>query len=280
MTARNFSDLDTLAAQIGDRCIVAIPHTFSADFSAASMVLTRALIHRGVRELHLIGVPALSLQADMLIGAGCVATVEAGSVLLYEYGPAPRFVAAQHRGTLRVKDSTCPAIHAALLASEKGLPFMAVRGLLGSDVLRYRIEQDGWRVIDNPFAENDPIVLVPALRPDVALFHAPLADRFGNVWVGRRAELATMARGAQKTLVTFENVFEGNLVDDDELASATIPALCITALSHQPKGSWPLHGTGYAEDGAHLREYARLAMTDEGFVDYLDRFVLMRSRTA
>jgi glutaconate CoA-transferase subunit A len=28
--------------------------------------------------------------------------------------------------------------------------------------------------------------LIPAIRPDVAIFHAPMADRFGNVWIGRR----------------------------------------------------------------------------------------------
>lgn len=274
------TDLETLAAHVSDGCVVALPHAFSADFSAASMVTTRLLIQRCVRGLHLIGVPGLSFQADLLIGAGCVAVVESGSVLLYEYGPACRFVAAQKRGSLQVKDSTCPAIHAGLLASEKGLPFMPVRGLLGSDVLRYRMEEDGWRVIDNPFADDDPIVLVPALRPDIALFHAPLADRFGNVWVGRRTELATMARSARKALVTVEHVFDGKLTDDAELAPATIPSLCITALSHQPNGSWPLNGVNYAEDRAHLREYARLATTDEGFAEYLERFVLSQSSTA
>ncbi len=280
MTTNVLTDLETLAAHVSDGCVIALPHALSADFSAASMVTTRVLVRRQIKDLHLIGVPALSFQADLLIGAGCVAIVESGSILLYEYGPACRFVAAQKGGNLRVKDSTCPAIHAGLLASEKGLPFMPVRGLLGSDVLRYRMEQDGWRVIDNPFADSDPIVLVPALRPDIALFHAPLADRFGNVWVGRRTELATMARSARKALVTVESVFDGNLTDDAELAPATIPAFCITALSHQPKGSWPLNGVNYDEDRAHLREYARLAATDEGFAQYLERFVQKQPSTA
>ena len=126
------------------------------------MDVTRSLIVRGVRQLHLLGVPSLSLQADMLIGAGCVSVVESGSILLYEYGRANRFVTAQARGAIRVKDSTCPAIHASLVAGEKGLPFLPVRGLIGSDILRYRMAHDGWRVIDNPFGENDPIVLIPA----------------------------------------------------------------------------------------------------------------------
>ena len=68
--------------------------------------------------------------------------------------------------------------------------------------------QDGWQVIENPFGEDDPIVVVPPLRPDVTLLHLPLADRFGNAWIGRRSEFATMARAAKKTLVTFEAFFD------------------------------------------------------------------------
>ena len=125
--------------------------------------------------------------------------------------------------------------------------FRAGRGLRprhgrGDPVLHHRMQSDGWLSIDNPFAEDDPIVLVPPLRPDVTILHAPLADRFGNVWIGRRSEFATMARASAKTLVTFEERFAGDLMADPDKAPATIPAFHVTALSHQPNGAWPLHG--------------------------------------
>jgi glutaconate CoA-transferase subunit A len=270
-----FAQLDELVSHIVDGDLVALAGTFSGDFSAASMVATRALIRRGVKNLHLLGVPALSLQADLLIGAGCVSTIESGSVLLYEYGPANRFVTAQRAGTIVVKDSTCPAIHAGLIAGEKGLPFMPVRGLLGSDILSHRAERDAWRVIENPFTRSEPIVVVPAIRPEVALFQAPLADRNGNVWVGRRSELITMAHAARKVLVTFDAYYDGDLTTSDLHSPATVRSMFITALSHQPNGSWPLSGGVNApEDAEHLREYARLSRTDEGFAEYLARFVI------
>ena len=178
---------------------MAIPTAFSAEYSGVSMAATRAMIRKGVKDLHLVAVPSTSLQADLLIGAGCVASLPTGSILLYEYGRANRFIAAQKAGAITVKDSTCPAIHAGLIAGEKGLPFMPVRGLIGSDILQHRMQSDGWLSIDNPFAEDDPIVLVPPLRPDVTILHVPLADRFGNVWIGRRSEFATMARASAKT---------------------------------------------------------------------------------
>ncbi len=274
-TASPYTDLDALAARVADGDVIALPFPFSADFSAAAMALTRRLIVRGARGLQLVGVPALGYQADLLIGAGCVATVQSGSVLMYEYGPAPRFVAAQKSGAIHVKDSTCPAIHAALVAGEKGLPFMPVRGLIGSDVLRHRSAEDGWRVIDNPFADNDPIVLVPALRPDVVMFHAPLADRQGNVWIGRRSELITMAKAAHTVLVTVEKVVDDDLAADALHAPALVPNVLVTALAHVPNGSWPQDcGAAHPEDVAHLTEYARLAKTDEGFAAYLAQHVL------
>ena len=267
-------DLNALLAYVMNGALLAIPSSFDAEFSGVSMVATRALIRKGVKDLRLLAVPAANLQADMLIGAGCVASIQSGSVLLYEYGRASRFVEAQKQGTIVVKDSTCPAIHAALIAAEKGLPFMPVRGLIGSDILHHRMKEDGWQLIDNPFGDDDHIVLVPPLHPDVTLFHAPLADRFGNVWIGRRSELSTMARAAKTALVTFDAYFDENLLEDNDKAPATIPEIYLTAISHQPKGAWPLHGgDAYTEDAAHLREYASLSDTEEGFAEYLNRYV-------
>jgi glutaconate CoA-transferase, subunit A len=71
-----------------------------------------------------------------------------------------------------VRDATCPALHAQFQAAEKGVPFMPLRGLIGSDVLAHRPD---WKIFDNPFGNDDPIVLLPALKPDVVLFHAALA---------------------------------------------------------------------------------------------------------
>ena len=272
------TDLETLAGHISDNDVLLLPYTFGAPFSGAAMELTRELIRRGVRGLHLIGVPALTWQADLLIGAGCVAVVEAGSILLYEHGPARRFVDAQRGGEVEVRDSTCPAIYSALIAAEKGLPFLPVRGLIGSDILRLHEKIGDWRVIDNPHAEDaaaDPIVAVRAIRANATLFHAPLGDRYGNVWVGRRTELATMAHAAAKAVVTVEQMFDGDLMDDDRFAPSTIPAIYITALAHQPRGSWPLDcGPDHPEDTAHLREYVELAANKVSFAEYLTRHVV------
>ncbi len=259
--------IDDAIAPIGDGCILVVPR----EVSGVPMAATRALIRRGVKELHLVALPTSSLQADLLIGAGCVKILETSAVSLGEFGPAPRFTAAVTSGTIEMKDATCPALHAALQASEKGVPFMPLRGLIGSDVLRQRAD---WKVIDSPFANDDPIVLLPAIRPDVALIHAPMADRLGNVWIGRQRELATMAHAAAKTVATVEKIHEGNLLDDPTLAAGTLPGFYVETIALAERGAWPLGLPDlYAPDPEHLAEYARMAATAEGFDEYLEKYV-------
>jgi glutaconate CoA-transferase, subunit A len=260
-------NLEAALAAIEDGILLAVP----TDYAGVAMAATRALIRRGVKNLHLLTVPTSSLQADLLIGAGAVALIETSAVGFGEMGMAPRFSAAIRDGTVKIKDATCPAIHAALRATEMGNPFAPLRGIIGSDILAQRPD---WRVIDNPFGEQDPIVVLPALRPDIALFHAPMADQLGNVWAGRRRDLFTMAHAASKSIATVERLYDGNLLLDETLAAATIPAFYMAAVAVAPRGAWPhKFGNDYAEDTAHLREYLALAASAEGFHHYLNQYV-------
>jgi glutaconate CoA-transferase subunit A len=259
--------IEDALAPVADGCLLVVPR----EVSGVPMAATRALIRRHVKNLHLVALPTSSLQADLLIGAGCVATLETSAVSLGEFGAAPRFTAAVTGGTITMKDATCPALHAALQAAEKGVPFMPLRGLIGSDVLKYR---DDWRVIDNPFGNADPIVLLPAIRPDVALLHAPMADRRGNVWIGRQRELAMMAHAAKKTIVTVEKIVDRNLLDDPALAAGTLPGFYVESIAIAEGGALPLPlPDHYGVDAAHLALYAKMAATEKGFAEYLDKYV-------
>ena len=272
---RPFIELHELVAPIADGCFLAIPK----DESGVAMAATRALIRRGVKDLRLLCAPVCGLQADLLIGAGCVASVECGAITINEIGVGPRFRAAVQAGAIEVRDSTCPAIHAGIQAGEKGLPFVAIRGIIGSDLLAHR---DDWRVVDNPLVDGeDLVVVVPAINPEVCLFHAAWGDRHGNVWIGNRRDLARTAHASRTTLVTVEAIHDGNLLADERMAPGTLSATYVSAVSLAPRGAWPLEMTRrYRTDMAHLREYARLARSDEGFVRYLGVHVLDTSVAA
>ena len=267
MSAATLSDLSALAAMIPNGAKVAVP----SDNTGVSMAATFALVRRGVRGLHLVCVPISGLQADIMIGAGVADAIETSAITLGEFGSAPRFVAALRTGRIRMLDATCPAIHAALQAAEKGIPFIPLRGLIGTDVLARRTD---WKVIDNPFQAQDPIVLLPAIRPDIALFHAPLADRLGNVFVGRWRELLTMAHAARQTLVTVEAITDDDLMEDPDRSPGVIPALYVTRIAHAPRGAWPLRfGDAYPLDESALSRYVSAARTEEGFQRILQEWL-------
>ncbi len=268
-------DVDALAALVPDGAKLALP----PDNSLAPCALARALVRRGVRGLRLLGVPVSGLATDLLIGAGCVAEVETSAVTLGEAGLAPRFTAAVAAGSIVVRDATCPAIHTMLQAAEKGVPFMPLRGVLGSDLLAHRPD---WRVMQNPFSEApDEILLLPALQPDIAAFHAVMADEAGNVWVGRRRELATLAHASKRVLVTVERIVPGNLLEDERLAPGAISATYIDQVAVAERGAWPIALLDeYDADPAHIAAYARAARSEAGFRAYLDEHVFQQRHAA
>jgi len=256
--------LEEIAAAIPDGTLLGVP----ADYSGVPMAATRALIARGARGLRLYCLPQTTMQGDILIGAGCVASVEAAAVTLGEYGLAPRFTAGCEGGAFEMRDSTCPALHAQLQATEKGVPFMPQRGILGSDIASNRPD---WQVIDSPFGNApDPVLLLPAVKLDVALFHAPYADRDGNVFIGRRRELATMVHAAEKVLITVEKIVDDSLYDTEASAACALPAFYVDAIAVAENGAWPCGLTDvYPPDGEALQAYATAARTKAGFDSYL-----------
>ena len=255
-------NLDAMAASVPDGAMVALP----PDNSIPSVALAKALIRRGVRGLRLVGVPISGFATDILIGAGCVAEVNTSAVTLGEAGFAPRFSAALKAGKLVVRDATCPAMHTMLQAAEKGVPFMPLRGLIGSDILANRPD---WMVVESPFGTGEKITLLPALHPDVAVFHAVMADSVGNVWVGRRRECATIAHASQRSLVTVERLVEGNFLEDERLCPGAINATYISGIAIAERGAQPsalLDEYGFDTD--YVMAYARAAKTERGFAEW------------
>ena len=130
--------------------------------------------------------------------------------------------------------------------------------------------------IENPFEPGDEIVLLPAIRPDIALIHADCADRHGNIWVGGRHELKSMAHAAKHTIATVEEIVDGDLREDPAKSANLIGALYVDAVAHAPGGAWPIAAPGrYDLDEAHLADYAQLARDDAAFADYLSRTALI-----
>lgn len=253
-----------IAGAVPDGALLGVP----ADYSGVPMAFTRALIARGARDLRLYCLPLTTMQGDLLVGAGCVANIEAAAVTMGEYGLAPCFSRAYEGGEITMQDSTCPALHTQLVAVERGIPFMPMRGLIGSDIAAHRPD---WKLVRNPFNDQDEeIALLPARPLDVTVFHAPYADSEGNVFIGRQRELSTLAKAAGEVFVTVEKIVEGSLFESETTAAGALPAFYISGIAEAANGAWPMGLTDqYPPDADAIRAYVAAAGTPAGFREYL-----------
>ncbi|MBF6591602.1 MAG: CoA transferase subunit A [Ktedonobacterales bacterium] len=231
------------------------------------------LIRQGRRGLTLIG-PISDILFDELIGAGCVTRVIAAWVGNVSEGLGYCYRRAMERGepcALTVEDHSNYSISLALLAGALGTPYLPMHSLLGSD-----IAQDHPTIREAPSPlDGRPHLLVPALRPDVAIIHAQRADAQGraHVWggLGVSEEAALAARGV---IYTAEEIVPAEVILSDP-NRVLAPALKTLAVVHAPGGAHPAPVQGYYNrDHAYYAEYHQRTGTLEGFAEWLAEQVM------
>jgi glutaconate CoA-transferase subunit A len=259
-------DLDRAAAAVGDGALVALGGGLSARLP---MALVRELIRAGRRDLHVLG-SAHGIDVDLLVAAGAVAICEESYVgFEQDFGLAPAYRRAAETGAVEVRESCCATILAQLRAAEFGLPMLPVRGVKGSDIRRLHPE---YAEVTCPFT-GETLVVVPPLRPDVALIHAPLGDRHGNLHLDQPYVLdERFAAASRQVVATVERIAS---TEDVVAAGVTIPSHLVTAVAEVPYGAHPTSCyPGYAYDRPHLAEYVRAATAGGGdLAGYIDRYV-------
>lgn len=188
------------------------------------------------------------------------------------FTPNPNFADAYQRGEVEVEHWSFLSFSQRLEAAARGLPAVTTRSIEGSSMEA----NDAYARVDSKFGE---LGLLAPLVPDVALLHAPVADRAGNIALhpplleGVWGALAAR-RGA---IVTVERV-----VDDLRPWShlVRIPAHRVLAVSEAPMGAHPgglftgeLPVDGYGEDYEFWVE-ARATSRTDGFDDWIRHWVL------
>jgi glutaconate CoA-transferase subunit A len=230
------------------------------------------LIRQGRRDLELVG-PISDILFDQLVGAGCARKVTAAWVGNVSAGLGHNYRRAVEAGVprpLEVEDHSNLTLATALQAAALGAPYIPTRSLLGTDLLR---SNPRLRPATDPFS-GSPVVLVPALAPDVAILHVQRADADGHahVWgtlgVTRQAALA-----ARRVVLVAEEVWpRERILSDPNLVLA--PPFKVAAVVHQPWGAYPSPVQGhYARDHDFYRRYHDDTRTPEGSRRWLDRWV-------
>ena len=136
-------------------------------------------------------------------------------------------------GKARFDEWSHMAIGMRFRAGAMGLPFMPIRSMLGSDVLKQRPEA---KEIECPFT-GEKLLLVPALNPDVALIHVQRCDAYGNAQMdGLQFMDIDLAMAANKVILTTERI-----VSNDQIRRAPdatkIPFFAVDAVVELPFGN-------------------------------------------
>ena len=266
LAADKRTTLADAAAHVADGATVALGGGLCARLP---MALVRELVRAGRRGLRVVG-SAHSIDVDLLVAVGAVDVCEESYVgFEQDLGLAPAFRRGAETGTLTVRESSCVTMLTQLRAAEAGVPFLPVRGLKGTDLPGLHPE---WGMVTCPFT-GEELVAVPALRPDVALLHAPVGDAAGNLHLDQPYVLDERFAHASAVVVATVD----RIVPTSEVVAAgvTVPAHRVAAVAEVPFGAHPSSCyPGYAYDRSHLAEYVTAATAGGDALDaYLDRYV-------
>ena len=260
-----YTDLGTAAGLVSPGSMVALGGGLSARLP---MALVRQLIRAGTGELHVVG-SAHSIDVDLLAAAGSISVCEQSYVgFEQDHGLAPAFRRAAQEGSLDARESCCDTILTQLRAAEMALPFLPVHGVKGTDIETLHPE---YGRVTCPFT-GQSFVAVPPLAPDVALIHAPLGDRSGNLHLEQPYVLdERFAVASGMVIATVDRI-----VSTEEVTAAgiVIPFYRVATVAEVPFGAHPSSCyPGYAYDRAHIAAWISAARTASGADDYLRRYV-------
>ena len=230
------------------------------------------LIRQRRRDLTLVG-PISDILFDQLVAAGCVRRIQAAWVGNVSGGLGHNYRRAVERGIphpIEVEDHSNLTIATALQAGAMGAPYVPTRSLLGTGLLD---SNPSFKQARDPFS-GDPVVLIPALSPDVAILHVQRADLeghahcWGTLGITRQAALA-----AKRVIIVAEEIRSRELILSDP-GLVLAPALKVAAVVHEPFGAYPSPVQGcYRRGHDFFHRYHEESRTEEGTRAWLDRWV-------
>jgi len=261
---------DAIAQYVPDGSSVAIGLALEPFIPFAA---SHEIIRQQRRNLTLIG-PISDILLDQLIGAGCVEKVKAAWVGNVSEGLAHCYRRAVEQSIPRAivtEEHSNFTIGLALLAASLGVPYIPTRSLLGSDLPR---QNPTFSQQQSPL-DASPLLLVPAVQPDVTIIHVQRSDVDGNahLWGSLGVCEAAMLAARNVILVAEEIVSREVILSDPNRVVG--PSFKVQAVVHEPWGAHPSAVSGYYNrDHQYYHEYHTRTRTTEGFQQWLDEWVL------
>ena len=231
----------------------------------------REIIRQNKKDLTLCTFVG-GLEIDMLIAGGCISEVRSCFVGMEIFGMAPHYRKAAESGSIKLSEESEATIALGLRASYLKVPFMPLKGIIGTDMPKVR---NDIKQIEDPLGSGTQVMAVPKIDLDVAILHVPYADELGNgniagaVWMD-----ADMAKTAKKTIVVCEK-----LVETEDIrylpGKAQLPMQTTSAVVKIPFGAHPTSCYDrYTFDALHIQEYLKME-----FKDYKQKYINIDTHT-
>jgi glutaconate CoA-transferase, subunit A len=210
------------------------------------------------------------LLYDQMVAAGCARKV----IFSYMGNPGVgslRIVrAAIEAGSLEWEEYSHFGMISRLQAGATGLPFMPMNQTAAGDLEQVNPNH---RTVTDPYSGN-AVVVVPALKPDVAIVHAQRVDADGNaqIW-GIIGEQKEAAFAAERVILTAEEIVDEAIIRSDPNRTL-IPGFIVDAVCQVPYCAHPSYTQGYYDrDNPFYLDWDEVSKSQESVQKYLDEWV-------
>jgi len=227
------------------------------------------IIRQGKKNLTLARATP-DLIYDQMVAAGCAKKV----IFSYMGNPGVgslRLVRAEiEAGRLEWEEYSHFGMISRLQAGATGLPFMPMNPTAADDLQR---ANPLIRTVRDPYS-GDEVIVVPALKPDVAIVHVQRCDRQGNahLW-GIIGEQKEAAFAAERVILTAEEIVDEDVIRSDPNRTL-IPGFIVDAVCHVPYAAHPSYTQGYYDrDNAFYLEWDKISSDAAQVKAYLDEWV-------
>ena len=207
---------------------------------------------------------------DQMVAAGCARKVIFSYMGNPGVGSLRRVRAAIETGTLDWEEYSHFSMISRLQAGASGLPFMPMKQTGAADLMHHN---SNFQTLKDPFS-GEKVVVVPPLKPDLAIVHVQRADIEGNahVW-GILGEQRLAAFAAGHVILTAEEIVDEAVIRSDPNRTL-IPGLVVDAVCHVPYCAHPSYTQGYHDrDNDFYLAWDEISKTEAGVMDYLEEWV-------
>ena len=265
---------DAVAANVNDGDFLFIGgYICRTPFSAV-----HEIIRQGKKDLTITRSNAAD-DFDMMIGAGVVKRFVSTFLSLGLYGLGRCFRRSLEQGvprTVELEEYTNLSLPMMLMAGAMGMPFVPVKDMVGTDLMNVRgfMGDKKFKMIESPF-DGSPVMLVPALNPDVAIIHVQQCDEGGNaqMWgIGGDCQMGANASGT--VIVSCERLVSREVIGKDP-SRTIVPDFKVAAVVEEPFASHPGYTPGFYDVDLNFGYlYQQSSDTAEDFQEFLDEWVL------